>query len=193
VRAGGVGGQPLLAMAGLDRPASDMVGRGGRRLHRSIFVTAGVALSWWRRQGAGWCVLVAPWWCSCAESRSVEVLRRCRGAACCLGRVRAAGMVLNRAKASTDAFVGGHDGGAFGRRSPCREHMVKHHVLSRAGLSGEDLVLLWTYDGGTLASCPSWRHRSLSPVPVEVCLVLQVAHLVRVAVVVQRVHGCLRS
>jgi hypothetical protein len=77
--------------------------------------------------------------------------------------------------------------------TPRRGHMMRHHVLSRAGLSGEDLVLLWTYDDGALASCPPWRHRSWSPIPVEVCLVLQVAHLVRVAVVVQRVHGCLRS
>jgi hypothetical protein len=71
--------------------------------------------------------------------------------------------------------------------------MVKHLVVRRAGLSGEDIVLLRTCDGGALASCPPWRRRSWSLVPLEVCPVLQVVLLVRVAVVVQRVHGCLRS
>jgi hypothetical protein len=36
-----------------------------------------------------------------------------------VGHVCAAGMVRIRAKAFTDAFVGGHDGGALGRRTPC--------------------------------------------------------------------------
>jgi hypothetical protein len=54
----------------------------------------------------------------CVGSHPVEVLQRCWGVAGYLGRVRAAGMVRIRAKASTDAFVGGHGGGTFGRRSP---------------------------------------------------------------------------
>jgi hypothetical protein len=66
-------------------------------------------------------------------------------------------------------------------------------VARGSQVKSEDLVLLWTCDGNALASCPPWRCRSRIPVPVEVRLVLQVAHLVRVAVVVQRVHGCLRS
>jgi hypothetical protein len=46
--------------------------------------------------------------------------------------------------------------------------MAKHLVVRRVGLSGEDLVLLWTCNGGALASCPPWRPRSWSPFPLEV-------------------------
>jgi hypothetical protein len=44
--------------------------------------------------------------------------------------------------------------------------MAMHLFVRRAGLSGEDLVLLWACDGGALASCPPWRCCSWSPVPL---------------------------
>ncbi|CAO2178987.1 unnamed protein product [Urochloa humidicola] len=37
------------------------------------------------------------------------------------------------------------------------------------GSEGEDLVHLWTYDGGVLASSPSWRRRIWSLVPACGC------------------------
>jgi hypothetical protein len=59
------------------------------------------------------------------------------------------------------------------------------------GSQGEDLVVLSMYDGGAMASCPPWRCRIWSPVPVDVRLeVLREACLARVAVVMQRDHGC---
>jgi hypothetical protein len=111
-----VGGRPLLATAGLGWPRPAAVAGGFLVLSSSLLVwrcrgggVRGLAgACWWRRGGAF----------SCVESRPVEVLRRCRGAANCLGCVHAAIMVRNRAKASTNVFVGWHDGSTFGHRSP---------------------------------------------------------------------------
>jgi hypothetical protein len=110
VGAGGVGGRPLLAMAGLRRPASATTGLGWPRLAAVAgdFLVLSSSLLVWRCRGGGVSGLAGTcWWCcggafSCARSRPVEVLRRCRGAADCFGHVRAAGMVRNQAKASTD-------------------------------------------------------------------------------------------
>jgi hypothetical protein len=56
-------GWPQTACVGHDWPRLATVSRGGRRLPRSLFFAASVALSWWRRQRAGWHVLVVLWWC----------------------------------------------------------------------------------------------------------------------------------
>jgi hypothetical protein len=63
---------------------------------------------------------------------------------------------------------------------------------------GENLVHLWTCDGGVLASCPSWRHHFGVPSRFGVgggghLDVLQGSRLVLVAVEVQRAHRCLRA
>ena len=49
----------------------------------------------------------------CAGLLSIEAVRKRWGAGYCHGHVYAAGMVLSRAKAFTDAFVGGDGGGAL--------------------------------------------------------------------------------
>jgi len=58
---------------------------------------------WWLRGGASVCVGLL----------QVEAVRRREGAGYGLAQERAAGVVLNRAKVFTDAFVGGDGGGAF--------------------------------------------------------------------------------
>lgn len=62
-RRSGSSGRRWAAVVGHGWPRLATAGCGGRWLPRSVFVAVGVALSWWRRQGAGWRVLVAPWWC----------------------------------------------------------------------------------------------------------------------------------
>jgi hypothetical protein len=134
VSSGRVGGRSgVLGVSG--RPVLATASHGARQLPRPLFVVAGVALPWWRIQGlADTCWRRRGGVLDCARSRPVEVLQRCRGAASCLGRVRAADMVRIRAKASTDAFVGGHGGGAFGRRSP---HWGHHGEASCAARSSQ--------------------------------------------------------
>ena len=58
---------------------------------------------WWRRGGASGCAGLLP----------VEAMRRQRGVGYWLDQERVAGMVLSRAKAFTDDFVGGDGGGAL--------------------------------------------------------------------------------
>ena len=67
--------------------------------------------------------------------RPWEVQKR-RGAIYCHGHVCAADMVLNRAKAFTDASSVDMVAALLGRRFPAGGTMAKHHVLCIAGLSG---------------------------------------------------------
>ena len=75
---------------------------------------ADLAPPWWWSWGlAGAC-----WWhhggaSGCARLLPVEALWRREGVGYGLGQELAAGMVLSRAKAFTDAFVGGDGGGAL--------------------------------------------------------------------------------
>jgi hypothetical protein len=70
--------------------------------------------------------------------------------------------------------------------------MVRHHAPFHSSSQGEDLIHLWTCDGGALVSCPSWRHRIWSL--VLACgsdgggrlEVLRVTYLVRAVVEVLR-------
>jgi len=66
----------------------------------------------------------------------VEAVRKQRGAGYCHGHVYAAGMVLNRAKAFTDASSVDMVAAPLGRRFPAGGTMAKHHVLCIAGFLG---------------------------------------------------------
>jgi hypothetical protein len=187
-------GWPRPACIGHDWPRLATVSRGGRRLPRSLLVAASVALSWWRRQRAGWHVLVVLWWCFqlCQVSSSGGVAEM-SGCSWLLWSRACGGHGAKSGESLHWHVLVGMMAALLGVAPLAGGIMARHHVLSCAGLSGEDLVLLWTYDDGALTSCPPWRRHSWSLVQVEVRLALQVAHLVRVAVVVQMVHGCLRS
>jgi hypothetical protein len=89
------GGQAFQAsVGGRCRPRPASVGHSARQLPRLLFIFAGGALPWWRSQGlADACWRRRGGVLDCVRSRPMEVLRRCQGAASCLGRVRVAGMV----------------------------------------------------------------------------------------------------
>ena len=81
--------------------SSSMVMLVRRRLGAGAEGVAGAC--WWHRGGAS----------SCAGLLPMEALRRREGVGYRLDQELAAGMVLSRAKAFTDAFVGGNGGGAL--------------------------------------------------------------------------------
>ena len=66
----------------------------------------------------------------------VQAVRKRRGAGYCHGHVCAADMVLNRAKAFTNASSVDMVAAPLGRRFPAGGTMAKHHVLCITGLSG---------------------------------------------------------
>ena len=66
----------------------------------------------------------------------VEAVQKRRGAVYCHGHVCAADMVLNRAKAFTNASSVDMVAAPLGRRFPAGGTMAKHHVLCIAGFSG---------------------------------------------------------
>ena len=72
----------------------------------------------------------------CVGLLLVEAVRKQQGVGYCHGHVCAAGMVLNRAKAFTDASSMDMVAAPLGRRFPAGGTMVSHHVLCSAGLSG---------------------------------------------------------
>jgi hypothetical protein len=54
---------PRLASVSQRQPRPASIGHGGRWLPFPLFFVASVASSWWRCQGAGWCVLLVSRWC----------------------------------------------------------------------------------------------------------------------------------
>ena len=87
----------------------------------------------------GWLVLVGGTevvLLSSAGLLLVEAVRKQQGVGYCHGHVCAAGMVLNRAKAFTDASAADMVVALLARRFLAGGTMVKHHVLCIAGLSG---------------------------------------------------------
>ena len=115
-----------------------------------------------RRLGGGAGGLVgASWWCcGCATGYagllSVEALRRRVGVGYRLSQDRAVGMVLSRVKAFTDTFVGGDGGGALvAPFSLLGAPLGGTIFLLHWALYGENIVHLWTCDGGAIGVVPS--------------------------------------
>ena len=78
-----------------------------------------------------------------------------RGAGYWHGRERAVGMVLSRAKASTDTLSVAMVAAPLGRRFSYWGIIVSHHVPAVRGSHGENLVLMWTCGDGTIGVAPS--------------------------------------
>ena len=126
---------------------------------------AGPAPSWWWGKGlAGACWGRQGGALSYAGLLSVVTLRRQVGAGYGLGQELAAGMVLSRAKAFTDAFVCGDGGGALVASSPCwGHHCEAPYSYCTEFFRVKTLSIYGRATAVPLASCPRWRRRIWSP------------------------------